>query len=118
MPITTPETERQFRVYGSSLEVKAAAKASKAMLDSALAHGGDLEGELRADLLAAIAHIDRLLGSASEAVSRLRPTPIEDRGYKAGERVGFGGGGKCGDDCGGCGSGGGCGGSSCGGCSP
>jgi hypothetical protein len=119
MPITTPETERQFRMYGSSLEAKAAAKASKAMLEAALLHGADMEEELRAELAMAVSHIDRLLESASEAVSRLRPTRIEERGYKVGERVGFRSAAGCGDgDCGGCGSGGNCGGGSCGGCSP
>lgn len=117
MPITTPETERQFSMYGSALEVKAAAKASLALLDTALLHGKHLEGELHAELLMAIAHLGRLLESATEAVSRLRPIRIEERGYKAGERVGFRSSSECGDDCGGCGSGGGgCG--NCGGPKP
>ena len=112
MPITTPETEKQFSMYGSALEVKSAAKASLALLDTALCHGRDLEGELRADLTMAIAHLQRLLESATEAVARLRPTRIEDRGYSAHDRgVGaFAKPGGCGGGC----SGGGCGGGGCG----
>jgi hypothetical protein len=114
MPITTPETERQFSMYGSALEVKAAAKASLALLDIALQHGKDLEGDLHAELLMAIGHMGRLYESAFEAVARLRPTKIEDRGYNAAERVGFRSGDGCGGcgsgSCGTCGSGGGCGG--------
>ena len=117
MPITTPETDKQFRMYGSALEVKAAAKASLAMLDTALRNGRDLEGELHADLLMAISHLGKLFDTASETVSRLRPARIEERGYNAADRVGFSSHpiGGCGDGCGGggCGRGGGCGG--CGG---
>jgi len=114
MPITTPETEKQFIMYGSALEVKSATKASLALLDMALCHGKDLEGELRADLTMAIAHLQHLLESATYAVARLRPTKIEDRGYKVAERVGFSSTPVGGDGCGGCGSGGGGGCSGCG----
>jgi len=116
MPITTPETDKQFRMYGSSLEVKEAAKGSVALLGTALEHGDALDDNLRAELTAVIETVKHLLDSASDAVSKLRPTKIEDRGYSIADR-GMGGfskcgGGGCGDGCGG-GSGGGCGG--CGG---
>lgn len=111
MPITTPETEQQFRVYGSALEVKGAAKASLAALEDARDLGRDMEAELRGKLEDAIRVVRRLLESATEDVARLRPTRIEDRGYSAHDReVGaFSKGCGCASDCaGGCGK---CGGS-------
>lgn len=103
MPISNPESERQFRVYGA-LEVKAAAKASLALLNTALRYGKNLEGELYADLLMAITHMDCLFALASETVTRLRSTKIEDRGYNAVDRVGFSGDLPCGSNCGDCGT--------------
>jgi hypothetical protein len=112
MPISTPETEHAFRMYGSALEAKEAAKASLALLETALYHGVDLEPVLQAELEAAVGCVRHLLASATEAVACLRPTKIEDRGYSAVDReVGaFAKACGCGDKCGGCGGSGGCGG--------
>jgi len=108
-PISTPETERAFKVYGSALEVKEAAKASLAALECALGYGREMEPTLRQELESTILSIRHLLESATNDVARLRPTRIEDRGYSAHERgVGaFAKPGGCGDGCGGSGCGGG-----------
>jgi hypothetical protein len=113
-PISTPETEHAFKLYGSALEVKEAAKASLVVLEEASRLGRDLEPTLREELESTIGHVKHLLGSATEAVARLRPIKIEDRGYSAHDR-GLGAFAKdcgCDDSCSGKGSGG------CGGCKP
>lgn len=117
MPISTPETERAFSLYGSALEAKGAAKASLALLEGALYHGSDLEPALKTELETVISHVRHLLASATEAVARLRTIKIEDRGYSAAKRgVGFARG--CGGCDGNCGSGCASGCASCGGKAP
>jgi hypothetical protein len=105
MPITTPETEKLFASYSSSLEVKEAAKAALALLAKASNDSRELADGLREDLDRTIAQVQSLLGAASEAVARLRPTRIEDRGYSAETRevAAFGRAcGGCGENCGSC----------------
>jgi hypothetical protein len=77
--ISTPETERAFRVYGSALEVKEAAKTSLAALECALGFNKEMELDLCQELESAILCIQHLFKSATKDVSRLRPTRIEDR---------------------------------------
>lgn len=86
MAISTPETERAFMTYGSALEAKEAAKASLAALMEALYRSSDLEPALKVELEAVLESVRHLLASATEAVARLRPARIEDRGYSAADR--------------------------------
>lgn len=83
MPITTPETERMFALYSSALEAKEAAAASLAILENAFYNAKDLEPHLGKRLDESIAAAKTLLSEATEAVSRLRPTRVEERGYSA-----------------------------------
>jgi len=107
MPITTPETEKLFQQYGSALEVKTAAKASLAMLNIALSHGGSLEPALSKELKNIITQVQKLMDAAQEVVSRLRPIKLEDRGYSYSDRgwASFVQKGGCDGGCGGCGGG-------------
>jgi len=110
MPITTPETEKLFKMYSAALEVKGAAKVSLAALSDADCRARQYilpNTELFGKLKDALESVRALLDEASDTVASERPIRIEERGYSAVDReVGaFGHSCGCDDSC----SGGNCG---------